>query len=434
MKTKTDAFLFCPFSPKQRKLMYWWMEGSPRSGCNMVIADGSIRSGKTIAMICGFMQWSMDCYKGQTFILAGKTIGALKRNVIKPLKEILAAWGMRYHYVSSGDEARLEVGRNVYYLYDAHNENSQDRLQGLTAAGALADEVALFPRSFVEQMIGRCSVAGSRIWLNCNPASPSHFVKTDMIDQAAAKNIYHLHFTMDDNLALPRSTVEMYRRMFTGVFYRRFVLGEWALTEGLVYPGFADDPNRYTILELPVIQHAVIGVDFGGTGSAHSFTLTGFTARCEQVVILDEYYHNNKQNGVLSPADVEAAFVAFVKRAKARFRVYEAYCDSAEQTMIQGLRIACMRAHVSIDIKNALKGPINDRIAWFNSMMAQDRLKIFSGCQATRKAMQEAVYDPNKPTEDVRLDDGTTNIDSLDSMEYSVESVMDDVLYLGLRR
>ena len=433
MERQNKGFTFRPFSVRQRRLMYWWAEGSPYRDCDMVIADGSIRSGKTVAMICGFLIWSMQTFKGETFILAGKTIGALKRNVIAPLRQILAAWSLPYHYVSSGDEARIEVGGNTYYLYDAHNERSQDRLQGLTAAGALADEVALFPRNFVEQMIGRCSVAGARIWLNCNPENPAHFVKAELIDKAEEKNIYHLHFTMQDNLSLSRRTKEMFSRMYTGVFYRRFILGEWALTEGLVYQLFADDPGQFTVQELPQIRQAYIGVDFGGTGSAHSFTLTGVTPTHE-LIVLDEYYHDNQKGGVLSPAQVEAAFVDFCRRAKERFRVYEAYCDSAEQTMIQGLRIAIMKAHLPIEVKNAAKGPINDRIAFFNSMMAQGRFRIFAGCQATARALREAVYDPKKPTEDIRLDNGTTNIDSLDSMEYSIEARMNDLLYLGMRR
>lgn len=283
-------------------------------------------------------------------------------------------------------------------------------------------------------MIGRCSVDGARIWLNCNPENPAHYVKTELIDRAEEKRIYHLHFLMDDNLTLSQQTRDKYYRMFSGVFYRRFILGEWALTDGLVYPQFANAPQDYIAAELPPIQYAVIGVDFGGTGSAHSFTLTGFAPRFERVVILSEYYHNNKRDGTLSPTELEEAFVLFAQRAKQRFRVYEAYCDSAEQTLIQGLRIAAARAGLGIDIRNAVKGPINDRIAFTNSMIAQGRFLIHSSCTNTAKALREAVYDSKRQTEDIRLDDGTTNIDSLDSFEYSCESVMSDILYLGLRR
>lgn len=432
---KSRKFEFKPFSRKQKKLIYWWHPESPVSDRKIVIADGAIRSGKTIAMICGFFLWSLNSFRnGAAFILAGKTVGALKKNVIKPTLEILTAWGVPYHYVSSGDEARIEVGGNVYYLYDAHNERSQDRLQGLTAAGALLDEVALMPRSFVEQAMGRCSVAGSRLWFNCNPEKPSHFVKTDLIDQAESKKVYHLHFMMEDNLSLDPEIRAWYETAFTGVFYRRFILGEWALTDGLVYPDYANHPQTYEITQIPAIQHAVIGVDFGGTGSAHSFTLTGFTPGYEKTVILSEYYHCNKDGKALSPLELEEAFVAFVRQAKQQFRVYEAYCDSAEQTLIQGLRLAVAKAGLGINVRNAIKGPINERIVFTNSMFAQGRLLVHSSCKQTAKALREAVYDSKIRTEDVRLDDGTTNIDSLDSFEYSVEALMKDIFYLRNRR
>lgn len=430
MARKSKGFAFKPFSPKQQRLIHWWREGSPHAGCDILLADGSIRSGKTVACICSFLSWSMECFSGQNFILAGKTIGSLKKNVIGPMQQILSAWGIPYHYVRSG-ENYIEIGTNTYYLYDAHNESSQDKLQGLTAAGALADEVALFPQNFIDQMIGRCSVEGAKIFMNCNPESPAHYVKTELIDKADEKGIYHLHFTMDDNLALSPRTKEKFRRTFTGVFYRRFIRGEWAATDGLVYQQFADEKERFLLNEAPPdIRYAVIGVDFGGTRSAHSFTLTGFTEGFQQVVILDEYYHSNKK-GRLSPKQVEDAFVDFVRRAKARYRVYEAFCDNAEQTLIEGLTVAASRAHLGIDVRNAAKRPINDRIAFYNSMIAQDRFRVLRHCKAHIKALEEAVYDPDEPVKDIRLDDGTTNIDSLDSMEYSTESVQDDILYLG---
>lgn len=431
MARKNKSFEFKPFSPKQQRLMHWWRADSPNCDNDVMIADGSIRSGKTIACICSFLTWSMESFRGQNFILAGKTIGSLKKNVIGPMQQILAAWGIPYHYVRSG-ENYIEIGTNTYYLYDAHNESSQDKLQGLTAAGALADEVALFPQNFIDQMIGRCSIEGSKIFMNCNPESPAHYVKTELIDKAREKGIYHLHFTMDDNLTLSPKTKAKYYGMFSGVFFRRFIKGEWAMTDGLVYQQFADEKERFLLDEAPPdIRYAVIGVDFGGTKSGHAFTLTGFTEGFRRVVILDEHYHDNVRSGRWSPKQVEDAFVDFTRRAKARYRVYEAYCDSAEQTLIEGLTVAAVQARLGIEIKNAIKGPINDRIAFYNSMIAQDRFRVLRRCTAHIKAMEEAVYDPDEPVKDIRLDDGTTDIDSLDSMEYTTESVQNDIMYLG---
>lgn len=432
-KRKIVRFKFQPFSDQQKRLMNWWRPVVRASQNDYVIADGSIRSGKTIACICGFLQWSQEMFSGESFILAGKTMGALKKNVIRPMIQILEAWGWPYTYIRSGTDARLEIGTNVYYLYGANTEAAQDALQGLTAAGAYADEAALFPQSFIDQMIGRCSVDGWKVWMNCNPEGPHSYIKAEFIDKAKEKHVYHLHFMMDDNLTLSEERKAGYCRSWPhgSVFYKRFVLGLWVAADGLIYQQFADNVKDYLIkpdwLKDNKIMYAVIGVDFGGTKSAHSFTLTGFTKGFKQVVVLDEYYCKKRIN----PKQLQDDFIDFVKQAQARFKVYEAYCDSAEQTLIAGLEMACMQEHVAIGIKNALKGPINDRIAFYNSLIAQERWKVMEHCTHIIEAFEQAVYDDKKPNQDIRLDDGLMNVDSLDSTEYSTESVMDDILYIA---
>ena len=432
---KPATFNFFPFSDQQKRLMHWWRPGLKSAECDYVIADGSIRSGKTIACIIGFLTWSQTMFQGESFILAGKTMGALKKNVIKPMLQIMEAWGWPYEYVRSGSEPHIDIGSNTYYLFGANTDAAQDSLQGLTAAGAYADEAALFPQSFIDQMIGRCSVYGRKIWLNCNPQGPHHYIYEEYIQPKAArkKGVYHLHFTMDDNLSLHPKIKAGYKRAWSpgSVFYKRFVLGLWVAADGLIYQQFADNVRDYLIgpdwLEENQIMYAVIGVDFGGTKSAHSFTLTGFSKGFKQVVVLDEYYRKKRIN----PKQLQDDFVDFVKRAQARFKVYEAYCDSAEQTLISGLEMACIQAHVAIDIKNAIKGPINDRIAFYNSLIAQGRWKVMRHCKHIIEAFEQAVYDDKKPNQDIRLDDGLMNVDSLDSTEYSTESIQDEILYIA---
>ena len=430
---KPANFDFKPFSDQQRRLIHWWRPVVNASRNDFVIADGAIRSGKTIAMIVGFLTWSQEMFSGQSFILAGKTMGALKKNVIRPMLQMLEAWGWPYTYIRSGTDARIEIGNNSYYLYGANTEASQDALQGLTAAGAYADEAALFPQNFIDQMIGRCSIIGAKIWMNCNPGNPYNYIKTEFIDKAAEKRVYHLHFMMNDNLTLSSSVRERYQRTWPvgSVFYKRFILGLWVAADGLIYQQFADHREDYLIdaawLEDNPITYAVIGVDFGGTKSAHSFTLTGFTRDFKQVVVLDEYYCKKR----ISPKQLQDDFIDFVRRAQARFKVYEAYCDSAEQTLIAGIEMACVQAGIVIDIRNAIKGPINDRIAFYNSLIAQRRWKVMRHCTHIIGAFEQAVYDDKKKTMDVRLDDGLMNVDSLDSTEYSTESVQDDILYIA---
>ena len=435
-KQKRPAkFKFLPFSEQQRRLMHWWRTGLLSANNDFVIADGAIRSGKTIACIIGFLTWSQEMFEGQSFILAGKTMGALKKNVIRPMLQILEAWGWPYTYIRSGTDARIEIGSNAYYLYGANTEAAQDALQGLTAAGAYLDEAALFPRSFVDQAIGRCSVSGAKIWMNCNPEGPHHYIREEFLqpEKQIEKRVYHLHFVMKDNLSLSPEVLRRYERAWPhgSVFYKRFILGLWVAADGLIYQQFSDHVQDYLITEKWLadneIIYAVIGVDFGGTKSAHSFTLTGFTQGYKQVVVLDEYYRKERIN----PDQLEADFVDFVKRAQQKYKVYEAYCDSAEQTLISGLEMACVRSHVNIELKNAIKGPINDRIAFYNSLIAQKRWKIMEHCEHIIDAFEQAVYDEKKKNMDVRLDDGLMNVDSLDSTEYSTESVQDDILYIA---
>lgn len=435
-KQKRPAtFKFKPFSDQQKRLIHWWRPMARTSENDYVIADGSIRSGKTIACIIGFLTWSQEMHSGESFILAGKTMGALKKNVINPMLQILEAWGWPYTYVRSGSEPHIQIGSNTYYLFGANTEASQDSLQGLTAAGAYADEAALFPKSFIDQMIARCSVDGWKIWMNCNPAGPHHFIPEEYLkpEEAKKKKVYHLHFTMDDNLSISAKRKAAYKNAWLhgSVFYKRFILGLWVAADGLCYQQFADNVKDYIITDKWLldneIMYAVIGVDFGGTKSAHSFTLTGFTKGFKQVVVLDEWYCKKRIN----PKQLQDAFVDFVKRAQSRFKVYESYCDSAEQTLISGLEMACIQAHVAIDIKNAIKGSINDRIAFYNSLIAQNRWKVMKHCTHIIEAFEQAVYDDKKPNQDVRLDDGLMNVDSLDSTEYSTESVQDEILYIA---
>ena len=430
---KPAKFNFMPFSNQQRRLIHWWRPGLTSSENDFVIADGAIRSGKTIAMIIGFLTWSQETFAGESFVLAGKTMGALKKNVIKPMLQILEAWGWQYEYVRSGSEPHIDIGSNTYYLFGANTEAAQDALQGLTAAGAYLDEAALFPQSFVDQAIGRCSVTGAKIWMNCNPEGPHHYIREEFLAKTKEKKVYHLHFMMSDNLSLSPKVIARYNRAWAhgSVFYKRFILGLWVAADGLIYQQFADNVNDYVItdkwLQENEIVYAVIGVDFGGTKSAHSFTLTGFTKGYKQVVVLDEYYCKKRIN----PKQLQDDFIDFVKRAKLKYRVYEAYCDSAEQTLIAGMEIACAQEHVGINIKNAIKGPINDRIAFYNSLIAQNRWKIMKHCTHIIGAFEQAVYDDKKKNMDVRLDDGLMNVDSLDSTEYSTESVQDEILYIA---
>ena len=246
---KPAAFRFRPFSRRQKQVLTWWCSTSPVQAADGLIADGSIRSGKTVSLSLSFVLWGMARFNGQNFALCGKTIASLRRNVVGVLKQMLTARG--YTAAERRGDNLLIVTRgtvtNYYYLFGGKDEGSQDLIQGITLAGALFDEVALMPESFVNQATARCSVDGSKFWFNCNPEGPEHWFYKSWILQARAKNLLYLHFTMDDNLSLSEPIKARYQAQYTGVFYERYIRGRWVVAEGLVYPFVAANPDAYLL-------------------------------------------------------------------------------------------------------------------------------------------------------------------------------------------
>ena len=231
------------FSPKQRTVLTWWVPGSPHAGKEAIACDGAVRSGKTLAMGLGFFLWAMSCFHGKKFGVCGKTIASLRRNVLSEILPRLTELGARWQEKRSENLVTVSFrGReNQFYIFGGRDESSASLIQGITFAGVLLDEVALMPRSFVEQACARCSVAGSRIWFNCNPAGPNHWFYKTWIQEAGKRNCLRLHFTMEDNPSLTQQIRQRYQRLYTGVFYKRFVLGQWVQAEGRVYDFFTEE-------------------------------------------------------------------------------------------------------------------------------------------------------------------------------------------------
>lgn len=239
---KKVTFKFRPFSKKQRKVLNWWCDSSPVKDYDGIIADGAIRSGKTVSMSLSFVLWAMNTFNGENFAMCGKTVGSFRRNVLFGLKLMLAGRGYTIEDRRSDNLCIISNGNieNYFYIFGGKDERSQDLIQGITLAGIFLDEVALMPESFVNQATGRCSVEGSKLWFNCNPAHPSHWFKINWIDKRIEKRLLYLHFTMDDNLSLSEKVKERYRRMYVGVFFERFILGLWVLAEGAIYAMYKD--------------------------------------------------------------------------------------------------------------------------------------------------------------------------------------------------
>ena len=430
MKPSAPVFRFKPFSRKQRQVLNWWCESSPVHDYDGIIADGAIRSGKTVAMSLSFVLWAMTAYNANNFAMCGKTIGSFRRNVLFWLKLMLKSRG--YKVLDKRADNLIVVTRakvqNYFYIFGGKDERSQDLIQGITLAGLFCDEVALMPQSFVNQAVARCSVDGAKLWFNCNPDNPHHWFKKEWIDKRNEKRILYLHFVMEDNLSLSERTRMRYRSRWTGVFFKRFILGLWVAAEGVIYNEFADNAEPFLLDSEPDdIIYATIGFDFGGNGSAHAGICTGFSRSLRRVIVLEEYYRKE----VISPRTLEDDVCRFIRKCQQKYRVHDAYFDSAEQVLIKGIRTAVTNLKIPVNIKNAKKTPIIGRIRLTCQLMSQRRFFVMRHCEHLIGALQSAVWDTRQVTKDVRLDDGNYNIDSLDAFEYSIEPNLNDLIEIG---
>ncbi len=294
-KAKKQGFIFKPFSVKQKKVLTWWCPASPVKDMDGIIADGAIRSGKTLSMSLSYALWAMSSFNQQNFGMAGKTIGSFRRNVLFWLKLMLRS--RKYTVIDHRSDNLLIVSKgnvtNYFYIFGGKDERSQDLIQGITLAGMFFDEVALMPESFVNQATGRCSVDGSKFWFNCNPDNPRHWFKVNWIDKCEEKHTLYLHFTMDDNLSLSEKIKARYRGMYVGVFFKRYIEGLWCVAEGLVYSMF-DEDKHVTKEHMKGAHVYVVSVDYG-TVNPFSCGLWAFDGR--KSIREQEIYYDSRAEG-----------------------------------------------------------------------------------------------------------------------------------------
>lgn len=409
-------------SNKQKKILAF-----PYSRYDALICDGAVRSGKTSIMMWAFVRWAMENFSGQRFGVCGRTVDSCTKNIIVPFMAMSLAkerYIIRWRRGDKVMEVRRGAVTNYFEVFGGKDEASYTLIQGRTLAGVLLDEVVLMPRSFVEQALARCSVDGAKLWFSCNPGSPHHWFYQEWIKRHRERNALYLHFEMRDNPGLSEKTLERYENMYAGIFYDRYVRGMWVAAEGIVYKDFANDTEKYLIgdpldwaeendTKFSVIS---IGVDFGGTKSATKFQATGIT-KDYRVVALEEEYIKNEE---IDPDALNRRFATFVQMVTTKYGYSQTRADSAETVLIRGLDHTAQKMHLGTQVKNAMKIQITDRIRLVVLLMKQGRFKVSRSCPHLIDALQTAIYDPDK-FEDERLDDGTSDIDSLDAFEYSIE-------------
>lgn len=381
-----QTFHFSTFSRKQNQVLTWWCEDSPVHDKDGIIADGAIRSGKTISMSLSFVMWAMHTFNGQNFAMCGKTIGSFRRNVLFWLKLMLKSRGYSVTDRRADNLILIRKGdaENYFYIFGGKDERSQDLIQGITLAGVFFDEVALMPESFVNQATGRCSVEGSKFWFNCNPDGPYHWFKLNWIDKRKEKQLLYLHFTMDDNLSLSEKIKIRYRNMYTGVFYKRYILGLWAMAEGIIYDMFSEaqhvkDPSLFENLLLD--SNRYVSCDYG-TQNATVFLLwekgTDGVWYCTK-----EYYYSGREEG---KQKTDAEYADDLENWLDKMEIRAIIVDPAAASFIAELR---KRGFKIIKAKN----DVEDGIRLVATKLNLQKIVFSTTCINTIKEFASYIWD-----------------------------------------
>lgn len=379
-------FKFKPFSERQKVMLSWWTKDSPYKDYNGIIADGSIRSGKTLTMSMSFMFWAMESFDEQNFAICGKSIGVLRRNVIHDLQRILKSRGYTVDYKRGQNMMIVMKGNhlNYFYMFGGKDERSQDFIQGITLAGAYFDEAALMPESFVNQATARCSVEGSKLWFCCNPDNKLHWFKLNWINKYKEKRLLYLHFTMDDNLSLSQETKDRYKSMFVGMFFRRFVLGLWVSADGLIYDMWDDNENTFDLKDIhPGYRddwRHYVPIDYGTT---NPFAALDVWDDDTTLWAVSELYWDSKekqrQKTDSEYADDLERFIGYDKNA---VLIVDPSAESFKVEMRN-------RGYIVKDADNEVK----DGIRRTGTMIQKRRLKVEKGCRYFFRERDTYIWD-----------------------------------------
>ena len=400
--------IYAPLSDRQTLAMLWWST-KKYSDYDAIICDGSIRSGKTVAMSDGFIIWSMQTFQEQHFAICGKTVESLRRNIILQLRDWLPP---EYLITEKRAENLLVITYgpkvNYFHIFGGRDESSYMLIQGMTLAGVLLDEVALMPRSFVEQAIARCSIPGSKYWFNCNPASPQHWFYLEWVLKSKQKRALRIHFTMSDNLGLTDEIRERYERQYSGVFYRRYILGEWCVAEGLVYSQF--DPDIHVVKPDPDLHGSFyISVDYG-THNPFAAILWCIDDNGIATAI-SEYYWNGRERK--REQTVEEYYKEIEKLAGNR-KIEAVVIDPAAIEFI-----TTVRRHGKFSVRPGLNA-VNSGILCVQAALKGGFLRICSVCKSTIREFGLYSWDEKKTTDTVIKE----NDHAMDACRYFVYTIL----------
>ena len=398
---------FKPFSKKQLATLCWWGPDSPYRDMDAIICDGAVRSGKSLCMFVSFIVWAMTNFKNASFAVCGRTASSVRRNLIAPYLPVLSQLGYRCTLKLSGGniKVRMHGYENTFWIFGGKDEASQSLIQGMTLSGVMFDEVALMPRSFVEQALARCSVEGSKFWFNCNPSNPAHWFYNEWIKKGDSKRALYLHFSMEENPSLSKEMLQRYENMYSGAFYERFVKGRWVAADGLIYPMFGDS----CMADCPQqCSGYYISCDYG-TVNPTSMGLWGESGGVWYRT--HEYYYSSKRSGAQKTD--EEYYAELEKLADGR-RINAVICDPSAASFI-----ATIRKHGRFKVIPA-KNDVLDGIRRVSDCLKSGRIKICRGCDDSVREFSLYCWDEGAAKDCPRKE----NDHAMDDIRYFVSTVL----------
>lgn len=398
------------------------------------VAEGAVRAGKTIDNVFAFAM-EVERSPDKIHIATGSTVGNAKLNIGEAngfgLEHIFrgrSRWGK-----FKGNEClyiNTKVGERIVIFTGGVKADSFKSIRGNSYGMWIATEINLHHDNTIKECFNRLLMAKRRkVFWDLNPSNPKHPIYVEYIDNYANKKkeggmiegYNYEHFTIFDNINLTderkNAIIEEYDK--DSIWYKRDILGQRATAEGLIYERFADNPQDFFIEvdKLPQFHMVNIGVDFGGNKSKHTFVATGIPADYSALYILA----SRKLETNLSAGEIGKEYVKFLIDVETMFSctVSYTYTDSAEQVVNKDMRYALRDEGLKRSIRNSIKGKIADRIRATDNLITQGRLFYTEHAKTVKEALEEAVWDDKSIDDLVRLDDGTTDVDTLDAFEYS---------------
>lgn len=401
------------YTDKQLELLRLWQQEELK---RLTLLEGSVRSGKTWISLVLWSFWVASAPKEGRYLMAAKTLTSLRRNCLDLLEQLVGT--ANFTFSLPAKEGTL-FGRKIYFE-GANDARAENKIRGMTLYGAYCDELTLFPEDFFAMLLTRLSAPNAKLIATTNPDSPYHWVKEKYIDRAERGEIDMLtmKFLIDENTFLDADYIENQKKEHIGVFYDRFILGQWVVAEGLIYRLLADTPERFMIdrADVPPLRDVTVGEDFGGNKSGHAVVCSGIN----DGVLYFMRAAFKPAKGTTASELVDWSLAEFDACFKDIGVYFDVYADSAEQVLINSIG-----EKSRFKVYNSLKLPIVDRIRALNLLLATDRVRFVRGTtEELVKALSSAAWD-EKSMADKRLDNGSYNNDIIDAAEYSFEYHID---------